>query len=361
MANVQNPRGTNKVAKMWSVSIDAVDYLFRGLDLITTQALMLRHSGDDVVSCLVVVDKHMRDFQRFIENSKPLYQFSKYTEYAALGSAVSKLEAAIARFQSARLPQESLAASVAQAISSSTSISDAVRTVFAALRDKTNSHIEEMEKSTLDEKAKLSAGAALTNELQTLVKQTLRVAEQVWRATDLLREYELKRTQYKNWAWSVAGTVMTATIAAVVGVITAHLYDPAGLDLFSMTGSTSSMYSQVLGLVERTQAITNLTGDIYTFKLQDVEQRYNDLATLSESYGLRIDNLVDGLGPPNEHGTYYNSSKDDEKACESRIRTVSDSLSRQLHRQLEGMKALRKNMNRMDIRLTRSIEKMRKG
>jgi hypothetical protein len=361
MANVQTPKGSKKASKIWSVSIDAISHIFRGVNLITTQISTSRHSSNDIVSCLAAVDKHMCDFQRFIENDKPRYQFSNYTEYATLGAAVSKLEEAITRFQSSRLPQESLAVGVTRATSSSTSISKAAQSVLAALKDKTNNHMEEMEKSTLDEEAKISANVAITNEVQTLLKQTTRVVEHVWRATDLLREYRQKRTQYKYWAWSATGTVMTATIAAVVGVIVAHLYGPAGMDLVSMSGSTPSMYSHILGLVERTQAVTNLRGEIYTMKLQNLEQRYNDLASLSESSGLRIDNLVDSLGPPNDHGTYYNSTKDDHKVCESRIRTIFDSLNRQLHRQHEEMEALRKNMNRMDIRLTRSIEKVRKG
>jgi hypothetical protein len=361
MANVQTLKGSNKAAKIWSVSVDALNHLFRDVDLITIQISTSRHSGNDIVSCLAAVDQHMCDFQRFIENDKPRYQFSKYTEYATLGAAVSKLEEAITRFQSSRLPQDSLAAGVTRATSSSTSISKAAQFVLAALKDKTNNHIEEMEKLTLDEEARISANVAITNEVQTLLKQITRVVEHVWRATDLLRECRHKRSQYKYWAWSATGTVMTATIAAVVGVIIAHLYGPAGLDLVSMSGSTPSMYLQVLGLVERIQAVTNLTGEIYTMKLQDVEQRYNDLASLSESHGLRIDNLVDSLGPPNDHGIYYNSTKDDNKICESRIRTVSESLNRQLHRQHKEMEDLRKNMNRMDIRLTRNIEKVRKG
>jgi hypothetical protein len=306
----------------------------------------------------------MSDFRRYIktQNDKPLHQWSKYTKYTALDTTVSKLEEARTRLQSTRLPQNSLSTSVARATSSSTSISKAAIFVLAALNDKTSYYMMEMDKSTLSEEEKISANVLITKEVQTLLKQIARVVEQVWHATDVLRECGQKRIQYKNWAWSAAGTVMAATIAAVVGVVTAHLYGPAGLDLVSMSGSTQSMYSQVLSLVERTQAVTNLTGEIYTVKLRDIEQRYDDLASLSESHNLRIDNLVEGLGPPNDEGTYYISvPKEDDKSCESRIRTISDNVNLQLHRQHEEMEAMRKNMNRMDLRLTRSIEKVRKG
>jgi hypothetical protein len=325
-----------------------------------------RHVGDDIVSCLAEVEKHMSEFRDYTktqeDNDKPLYQWSKFGGFAALSAAVSQLEEATAQFKTTRLRQDSLAESVRRATNSSTSISKAAIYVLSVMNAKTGEYMVEMDKSTLSEEAKISANVLITKEIQTLLKQTTCAVERVWHATDLLRESKQRRTQYKNWAWSVAGTIMTATIATVVGIVTAHIYGPAGLDLIPKSGSSGFMYAQVLDLVKRTQVVTNLTGDICTTKLQDIEQRYNDLASLSESHSLRIDNLVDGLGPPNDEGTYYFSTpKEDSQSCENRLRAVSGDLNRQLYRQREELGAMRKNMHRMDIRLTRSIEKVRKA
>jgi hypothetical protein len=266
------------------------------------------------------------------------------------------------RFKTTRLPQESLTESVRRATISSTSVSKAAVYVLAVINERISDYMVEMENSTLSEEAKISANVLIIKELHTLLKQTTCAVEHVWYAMDLLRECKQMRTQYKNWAWSAAGTVMTATIAALLGIATAHLYGPAGLDLISHSASTGGVYSQVLDLVYRTQAVTNLMGEICTIKSQDIEQRYNNLASLSESHGLRIDNIVDGLGPPNDEGTYYLATpKEDNESCESRLQMVSDNLNRQLHRQHEEMEMMRKNMHRMDIRLTRGIEKVRKG
>jgi hypothetical protein len=325
-----------------------------------------RRIGDDIVRYLAEVDRHMSEFQGYVktqkDNDKPLYQWSKFAGYAALGTAVSQLEEATAQFKTTHLPQASLAASVRRATRSSTSISKAAVYVLSVMNAKTGDYMVEMKKSTLCEEAKMNANVLITKEIQTLLKQTTRAVEHVWHATDLLRECKQSRTQYKNWAWSVAGTVMTATIATVVGILTAHIYGPAGMNLITRSGFSGGMYAQVLDLVQRTQAVTNLTGEICTIKLQDVEQRYNNLASLSDSHGLRIDNLVDGLGPPNNEGTYYLSTpKEDNKSCKSCVRAVSKDLNRQLYRQHEELETMRKNMHRMDIRLTRSIEKVRKA
>jgi hypothetical protein len=121
------------------------------------------------------------------------------------------------------------------------------------------------------------------------------------------------------------------------------------------------MYHQVLDLVQRTHALTNFTGDIYNTKIQDMDQRYNDLAALSESHGIRIDNIVDGLGPPNSEGTYYHStSQTDGATCEQRIQKIFQQLSLQSKRQQEDLATMRKDMHRMDIRLTEGVKKSQK-
>ena len=78
-----------------------------------------------------------------------------------------------------------------------------------------------------------------------------------------------------------------------------------------------------------------------------------------------LDSIVEGLGPPNEQGVYYPSApKTEGKSCEGiegRLQKVSDDSNRQMQRLHEEMQLMRKNINRMDIRLTSGLDKVRKG
>ncbi|RMZ72098.1 hypothetical protein GMOD_00007092 [Pyrenophora seminiperda CCB06] len=122
-----------------------------------------------------------------------------------------------------------------------------------------------------------------------------------------------------------------------------------------------------MNLISRTQSITNLTGEAYTAQLEDLGQRYKDLADASESHGLRLDNLVEALGIPNEQGTYFSSAQQDSTPlmdCRvpEDIREYMHKFSRNADRQLERlnseMELMRKNVHRMDIRLTKRLNKV---
>ncbi|KAF2823564.1 hypothetical protein CC86DRAFT_328976, partial [Ophiobolus disseminans] len=311
----------------------------------------------------------MRNFQDYVkiqkDDDKPLYQWAKFTGYPALNTVVSALDDATSKFKRTKLPHSYVAASVAQATSSSTSVSKAAAYALAAMNMKTGKYMDDMETSTLSDEGKRSANALITEELQKLMEHSTRAAERVWVATDLLRTLEAKHGNYTDWAWSAAGTVMTAGVAAIVGILAAHLYGPAGFDLVPAGGPNGHMYKQVVDLVQRTQAVTNLTGELYTIKLQDIDERFNDLSALSESHGLRIDNIVDGLGPTNAEGVYYVSmpKRTDGESCkdvEGRLQKVSGDAHRQMQRLRDEMQLMRKNMNRMDIRLSSGLEKVRK-
>jgi hypothetical protein len=302
----------------------------------------------------------MSSLQEYVKtqeaSGKPLYQWSKYGRYVALSKAVSELGEAIKKFRVARLPQ-SYATRVASATSSSTSVSKAAIYVFAVVSRKTGDYLNEIEGSTLTEDAKMNANALIMEELGRLLEHSTRATEHVWHATDLLRTYD-QNIEKKNWAWSAAATAMTAFIAATVGIVTAHFYGLAGFDLVPNSGRGNGMYMQALALVQQTQAVTNLTDELYWIKLQNVDQRYKDLVALSESHGLRIDNLVESLGPPNKEGTYYPSTpKTGGESCDTQLGKISDNLKTQLQRQQQELESLRKNVLRMDVRLTRSVEK----
>lgn len=321
---------------------------------------------EDILGSLAEVESLMRQFREYIKvqegDDKPLYQWATFPGYSRLRSAVQELDKATARFKRARLPLEYISASVARATESSISVSKAAAYALAVLNKKTASYMEEMETSTLSDDAKLEANAVISVQLQKLMEHSTLATERVWVATDLLRTLKIKQGNCKDWAWSAAGTIMTAGIAAAVAIFTAHFYGPSGFSLIPIGGHHGDMYRQVVELVQHTQAVTNLTGELYTMKLQDINDRYETLAAMSESHGERIDNIVDGLGPPNAEGLYYVSmpkaaTSTSSKYVDSRIRQASDDTARQMERLQEEMQLMRKNVNRMDIRLSKGIDR----
>jgi hypothetical protein len=202
-----------------------------------------------------------------------------------------------------------------------------------------------------------------------VLKHSTLATRSTWAAADLLQVILVKSSTkkpipQKSWAWSLAMTVLTAGISAAVGILAAnlHLFSLATYNLAPKGAHGHGVYKQVLDLVQRTQDVTNLTSEIYTVKLQDLGQRYEDLAALAESHGLRIDNLVDALGPTNEEGNYYLSKpKVDDLPSEGngdRLDKISDDAQRQIQRLHDEMELMRKNMNRLDLRLTRRLDRI---
>jgi hypothetical protein len=204
--------------------------------------------------------------------------------------------------------------------------------------------------------------------VKKVLEHSTLATKSVWAATDLLQGLEKSSTEklvlQKRVARCLATTALTAGFSAAIGILAAnlHLFAPATHDLALKGAHGDSVYSQVLDLVQRTQDVTNLTSEIYTVKLQDLGQRYEDLTAVAESHGLRIDNLVDALGPTNEEGNYYlSTSKEDESPSEDigdRLYKISDDSQRQMRRLHEEMELMRKNMHRLDLRLTRRLDRI---
>jgi hypothetical protein len=337
--------------------------------LIDSQHPPSRIIVDEVLRCLSKVEGQMNQFRKYItiqnDEDIPLYQWSKYGGYSSLNTAVSELEKSTSRLKRIRLPEDYLTASISLAMDSSTSVSNIATYGFTVMDKKTAKYLEEMESSTLSEEARSEANAAITEELQKLMAHSFRAAKHVWLATDLLRSCKHKSNQHIDWAWSSAATIMTAFIATTVSIVTTHLYGYTGFGLIPSNNTAGEMYTQVLDMVQRTRAVTNLTGELYTIKLQDIDRRYDNLADLSEAHGLRIDNLVEALGPPNQEGTYsFAVQKTDQSACKDLqrlIQQVSEESKHQSQQHQAEIEFMRKNINRMDIRLSSSIAKKCKG
>jgi hypothetical protein len=328
--------------------------------------LELHRVVNEIVSCLADVETHMSNLHNFVgtqENGdKPLYQWAKYGGYPALTTAVSELEDALAKLKAVQPEQDYLATSALLAMSTSTSVSTVAAYTLAVINKETAKYMEEMKSSTLTSEAKLSATAIITEESKKLIEHATRATKSVWVTVDMLRDLNQERLRSKDRVWSAATIVMTIVISAVVGTLASYLCGPAGLDIGSKSGHSGGMHTQAGNFVQRIQVISDTTDRLYTIKMEDLDH-YSDLATLAESNSLRIDNLVEALGPPNQEGNYYPSMRNaNSESCEhvkARLQKVSDDTNCQLQRLHEDMEIIRKNMNRMDIRLTRSINKIR--
>lgn len=350
----------------------------------------LGHAADDILKYMYEVNNHMAEFGEFIQaqknEDKPLYNWAKYTKYDAASYAVTRLDEAAARLEPVHLPRDDIKACLGKATQFSLCISRVVVAAMGAMGEKFDTCIDEIEDSDLSVEGKASAKAFVTGELKELVTHCSRTTSRVYSALDLLREslfvdessrdldfasikklmYDSEdrlRASHKTSVWTTIALVLGTVALVVTGLVAAHLSGPVGFDL-ALKSETygNGMFTQVVDLVQRTQAVTNLTNDIYSIKLQDIDRRYKELEVISEAHGSRIDNLVESLGPTNEEGTYYTSMRNPDQEIPSKvnrhIRKLSDSSNRDLVRLHQEMENMRKNINRMDTRLTERLDKV---
>lgn len=337
------------------------------------------------------VEEAMMHFEQYIrvqnDDNKALYQWVKFDGYRSITRAIKDLDDAVAKFEPVALPIAHVKMYLNRATQYSLSVSRVAVFAMGVMSDKSALCIDEIEESLLSDQGKVNAQRLITIELKKLLKHCAKATDRVYAALDLLRKTLLIDELHKNpdisvikklaesdarlsptrksWLWTAAGLTLSAMANAAISLAGAHLYRPGGFDLALKT-NPDGMHAQVLDLVHRAQAVTNLTGEIYSVKLEDLGQRYKKLEDASESHGLRIDNLVDALGVPNDQGTYFSSTSKPtpELNCDvpdnvrSNIRKISDDADRQLERLHSEMETMRKNMHRMDIRLTKRLDKV---
>ncbi|KAH8723962.1 hypothetical protein GQ44DRAFT_294623 [Phaeosphaeriaceae sp. PMI808] len=329
-----------------------------------------------ILGSLAEVELQMSGFREYIRmqkmDQKPLYQWSQYGSYPSLKKAVSGLEKTKSAFIVGQLPQHEVSACLTVAMESSTAVSKAAVYILAVLNKKTALYLEEMETSTLSEDAKAKANALITAEVQKVLEHSTLATKSVWVATDLLRSLEERQTPNQDWAWSMTATIMTAMTSAAISTLITSMPGHSGLSPASINSYMDGTNSQMLHLIQRTQAITNLTDEIHMLKMQDIDQRYKQLSNISESHGLRIDNLVDSLGIPNEEGNYRIASPpvDHPKTppigkkalsdLSDRLQKATTGADHQMQRLHDEMVQLRKHIHRVDIRLTSRLDKMDK-
>lgn len=191
-----------KVKVLIKVSTDNMGMASISPTLIGTQSPSSCDIVDEILDCVAKVERQMNIFRHYIESqndeNRPLHQWKKYGGYPALSTTVYELEKAVTKLKNGRLLPAHLAASVAQATVSSTSVSKTTAYAFAMMNLKMANYMKDMETSRMSDEATAKANVVIMEELQKLMKYSFRAAGQVWLATDVLRSFEQRRTQYKD-------------------------------------------------------------------------------------------------------------------------------------------------------------------
>ncbi|CAO2657523.1 Nn.00g036490.m01.CDS01 [Neocucurbitaria sp. VM-36] len=334
----------------------------------------LHRAVDHVLDRMHDVKTKMAMFEVYIQvqkdDNKPLYQWDQYSGYALLTRAISELVEATAKVKPCHLPKEDVKVYLRTATHSSLFVSKVAAFAMSVMGEKVDTCIDEIEESDMSAEGRRMAKTLVLAELKVLIKHSTRATRHIYAALDVLQQSltteadrnlaivsikEIKsksdvqrHSTYVNLVWAMVGLVLG------VG-LTACLCRQAGAKLVLSSREQGNGPCSYLDFVHRTQVVTNLTGEVYSMIRHDIHNRYQEVAAITEANTLRIDNLVDALGPTNEEGVYYSAMpKLDYTVPDSvhqEIRKMSDNAARE-------MKQMRKNINRMDLRLTKRIDKI---
>lgn len=320
---------------------------------------------------LVEIDKAALDHRKYVqsqqESGKPLYKWSEYDGYPTIRDSARELENAVNRLDEHFFIRDQFSSFLPQARRYSTSISNSIEFVLAVINKKIATYQIEMDNSTLTEDEIAKTNARITSEVQKVLGYCVMATEHVWAATERLVSLRDQSPDIiptgESWI-SPQGTVMlSAAISAAIAITIVMMSSLALSHPALAYRAGDNLPTQVVGFMHHTQAITNLTAQIHSIKLDEIEKRYEDLSARSEAHGLRLDNIVDSLGPPNELGVYYSSQTDSGsqsgKGIEARNKKIFGNTQRQVQRLQEELNTMRKDMKRMEIRLGSDINKVR--
>ncbi|KAI4956018.1 hypothetical protein J4E91_000228 [Alternaria rosae] len=349
---------------------------------VTAQQLCL--VADSILCSMSEVETAMLQLCEYVktenQDRKPIHLWARFEGYRGIDPAVANLDEAGANFDDVHLPASFVKTYLSRATEMSLTVSKVAVFCMGAMNEQFTHYIEETSVS-------IDAEAKITEELRKLLKHGSKATYSVYAALDLLRnklhidesshsreisiiekliaesEARLSPSRESPW-WNVVKVVLGVATSAAIALAAAHMHGTSGSSL-ALPADPNGMHSQVLSLVQRAQALTNLTGELYSIKLDELDQRYKELELASESHGLRIDNLVEALGVPNEEGTYILSMPKPAMGCTTRNdhscvpEAVADA-NRQTEKLRSELKHMRKNMHRMDIRLMKRLDKVDK-
>lgn len=335
----------------------------------------------------------------------PLHKWTPYTDYNTLSLAITSLNLAVTHLEPRQLPETQANRYHHRARSLSTATSKIAIFILGHANRKCSTCMEDLDAaSDLDADAKQAAYTHMTGQVGHILDYCSRATSCIWTAFDTLEAHVQPMSSCEIAA--TGDTTARSTLAPVIKdekccvaedendkvtepsltyhnlialawlVVTVICVYPTVHSLFPTFSSSNNnnspsqqqpicetdIYHQTLHLVERTNAITNLTTGFYTIQLADLDSRYKALEQASESHGLRIDNLVDTLGPPNEQGTYHVTGQIAEiEGLSQRLRRMQEDVEWRMQRMQNEMTQTRKTMHRVDIRLTKRLDKVGAG
>ncbi|CAN9267802.1 unnamed protein product [Alternaria sp. RS040] len=357
-----------------------VDYADGKAKKSTSAVKVQRNRADEVLGSMSDIEKALFQLYEYIkaqnDSKKPLYMWATFGGYSSVNVALLDLHDKAIEFEEAhRLPVANARILLSRATQISLAVSQMAVFCMGVMGDKVTSCIDEVEESDLSAEGKDKAKALITKELKKLLKTCAKATDRVYVALDLLRsslhieessqnldisivkDLIAESTPRKSWLRSVIEVVLKTVMGAAASIAAVQFYSTSGFDLALQTNPFGT-HSQVISLVQRAQAVTDLTGEVYSIKLEDSDQRYKELEAASESHGLRIDNLVEALGVPNAEGTYYSSIPKSDCEALSNVQKISADADRQIEQLRSELATMRKNIHRMDIRLMKRLDKV---
>ncbi|KAF2476420.1 uncharacterized protein BDR25DRAFT_339432 [Lindgomyces ingoldianus] len=376
--------------------------------VVEQEGIRLQTAINRILECMHELNTKIEEFRDYVatqdSDNTPLYQWNKYEEFPRIAQATHKLGTAIKvlkimfdrvpgalapeipiatkanNFPLPVFPEDYATACKDEALQCSISISNGAAYVMEVVNQTTAKCIDELELSSLSQGARKAATEEMSRELAKIMKYSTGATEQVYLAKDLLiKAFEscttirqapmqrdstdtLKSTKQdmvrKEWVGGLQkGGAYIIHGLAVIGVLLLTLLVTAPLkpnivtrgDLKKVDNRMDLMMFSIMTYVfeENSAMKARLAG---LEKLSQVQ------TNRSEAIQLRLDNLWDSLGIPDENGM-YRFDKESNRLSEFLEHQLID-LKGELLKQAKTLNDMRRQNHLMDIRLTRQIQRL---
>lgn len=273
-----------------------------------------------------------------------------------------------------------------RALNYSIATSNVASFAMAIMNHKTPTCYEEIEESSLSETEKDIAKNEISREVTKIIQHSTAATNPTYAALDLLlilfypdpKDFVPKfepgkkeASKSRHWTWKAL-----AASVAVIGMIVyaLHAYGPSTIDWEPrIAGRIESMRNRAWNLQTNLKdAPTAQRDDIeltnimdyasVNDKMDNVGSRLQHLEEMSETHSGRIDNIWEALGPPNEDGTYYNDKTfQPNQLLEASLQENQKVMKHLVEQFNKDLAHLRKHIHRVDIRLMKELEKVKKG
>jgi hypothetical protein len=363
-----------------------------------------------MLDCIFELEKKMTEYRDYIEaqDAKDIYlfQWAKFTRYETLHQATTNLNKAFEDltthvyefggvndscgltsmrraanvFQRDGVPRRVVLLFFNSALRNSISISNTAQTAFETMNHKIVSCFEEVDQSTLSEGAKDIVKTEITDEVTKLMKHTTESTRSVYAALDILLRLFYRNTEKgplnlvdviraeqglhthktggrkTRWpTWKILTTCLLLSIIAmtVFGNRMLYVENP-------QQDTDASHLGKMIYYLQKTDVVRRYQNKVVQASLRKLDSRCKSIEEANECIGARLDNIVESLGPPNEDGMYFSESNTFPGNKQSDALILN--LQKQNDQLSEEVIQLRKHIHRVDLRLTKDVEKLkRKG